>query len=82
MPEQFGGPGNDNLLGGPGVRLKRITAEITDAPVTDGIERRLPWLAEVGRVRGTIIPNPPRFLKDSTPIQRISPSDFTTELYK
>ena len=67
---------------GPGVRLKRITAEITDAPVTDGIERRLPWLAEVGRVRATLIPNPPRFLKDSTPVQLVSPSDFTTKLYK
>lgn len=67
---------------GPGVRLKRITAEITDAPVTDGIKRRLPWLAEVGRVRGTLIPNPPRFLKDSTPVQRVNPGDFTTELYK
>jgi hypothetical protein len=67
---------------GPGVRLKRITAEITDAPVTDGIKRHLPWLEEVGRVRGTLIPNPPRFLRDTTPIQRVHPSDFTTELYK
>ena len=67
---------------GPGVRLKRITAKITDAPVTVGIKRRLPWLEEVGRVRGTIIPDPPRFLKDSTPVQRVSPSDFTTEPYR
>ena len=71
-----------DLAFGPGVRLKRITAEITDAPVSDGIKRRLPWLEEVGRVRGTLIPNPPRFLKDTTPIQRVNPSDFTTELYK
>lgn len=31
---------------GPGVKLKRITVEITDDPVTSGIEKRLGWLTE------------------------------------
>ena len=31
---------------GPGVKLKRITVEITDDPVTSGIEKRLGWLGD------------------------------------
>lgn len=30
---------------GPGVKWHRITLEITDEPVTTGLERRLPWTA-------------------------------------
>lgn len=29
---------------GPGVRLRRIVVQVTDEPVTEGIEKRLPWL--------------------------------------
>jgi hypothetical protein len=29
---------------GPGVTLKKATVEITDDPITKGIETRLPWL--------------------------------------
>lgn len=67
---------------GPGVKLKRIMVEITNEPVTDSIKKRLPWLEDVGRVRSTFIPNPPRRLKDSVPVQLVSSSDFTTQLYK
>ena len=67
---------------GSGVKLKRITVQITDDPVTNDIKKRLPWLEQVGRTRATLIPNPPRLLKDSVPIQRVSSSDFSTELYK
>lgn len=67
---------------GAGVKLKRISVEITDEPVTVGIKKRLPWLEEVGRIRGTLIPNPPRRLKDAKPVQMVSSSEFTTELYK
>ena len=67
---------------GTGVKLTRISVEITDEPVTYGIKTRLPWLEDVGRVRATLIPNPPRRLADSVPVQLVSPSDFTTELYK
>jgi hypothetical protein len=37
---------------GAGVRLKRITVELTDDPVTTGIEERLGWLPNV---RGTLV---------------------------
>lgn len=67
---------------GPGVTLKAIKVQITDEPVTTGIKNRLNWLEPLGRQRSTLIPNPPRLLKDSSPIQRVSPSAFTTELYK
>lgn len=67
---------------GSGVKLKRFTVQITDEPVTVGIKKRLPWLEQIGRQRGTLIPNPPRLLKDGKPVQYVSPSDFTTELYK
>jgi hypothetical protein len=67
---------------GAGVKLKRISVQITDEPVTDGIKKRLPWLEEVGRARSTLIPNPPRRLVDAAPVQLVSPGDFTTELYK
>lgn len=40
---------------GKGVRLKRITVQITDDPVTTGIEERLGWL---GNERGSLIPIP------------------------
>lgn len=44
----------DNLAAtfGEGVKLKRITAELTDDPVTTGIEDRLGWLPEV---RGALV---------------------------
>lgn len=31
---------------GPGVRLRRITVQLTDEPVTKGIEKRLGWLGK------------------------------------
>lgn len=67
---------------GPGVRLKRITVEITDEPVSTGVRTKLPWLEAVGRDRGTLIPDPPRRLADAQPVQLVKPSDFSTELYK
>ncbi|MBX9660899.1 MAG: hypothetical protein K2X00_20275 [Nitrospiraceae bacterium] len=33
---------------GSGVNLKRITVEVTDEPITTGIEKRLPWLMHSG----------------------------------
>lgn len=67
---------------GTGVKLERIMVQITDETVTDTIKQRLPWLEEVGRVRSTLIPRPPRRLADSSPVQLVSSSEFTTELYK
>lgn len=39
-------PGNLAANFGPGVRLKAITVEMTDDPVTSGIEKRLGWLPQ------------------------------------
>ncbi|HEX8061744.1 MAG TPA: hypothetical protein VF535_00865 [Allosphingosinicella sp.] len=67
---------------GPGVALKAIKVQVTEEPVRTGIKARLQWLEPVGRERSTLIPDPPRLLKDAAPIQRVSPSAFSTELYK
>jgi hypothetical protein len=76
----------DNMAArfGKGVKLKRITVERTDDAVTSGIEERLGWLEKIGKTRSTLIPNPPRLLKDATNpiIQYLAPSDFSTEIYK
>ena len=67
---------------GPGVSLKAIRIQITDEPVTTGIKDRLDWLEPVGRQRSTLIPDPPRALKDGAPIQFVDSGALTTELYK
>ena len=40
---------------GEGVRLKRITVQVTDDPVTSGIGQRLGWL---NRTKGTLLSRP------------------------
>ncbi|MGB3469481.1 MAG: hypothetical protein WBA51_01500 [Erythrobacter sp.] len=67
---------------GEGVALKRITVQLTDDPVTTGIEERLGWLEQVGRARGTLIPNPPQLLKDARSIDLVGPSAFSTEIFR
>ncbi len=42
---------------GPGVTLKKATVEITDDPITKGIETRLPWLKS-SKYTEPLIPNP------------------------
>jgi hypothetical protein len=66
---------------GPGVRLKRITVEITDDPVTTGIEERLGWLLTH---RGTLKPDPPRFTSDpSDPdLRLLDTGPFSTERHQ
>jgi len=66
---------------GEAYALRRLTIEVTDDAVTETIEHRLPWLEQVGRDRATLIPHPPRLLKDGAPIQLVGPSAFSTELY-
>jgi hypothetical protein len=39
-------PANLAASFGPGIRLKRITVEVTDDDVTTGIEKRLRWLGD------------------------------------
>lgn len=71
---------------GEGYSLKSITLEITDEPVTEGeVEKLLGWLESVGRERAGLIPfrkNDPDYQALSSTLRSISPSDFSTELYK
>jgi hypothetical protein len=67
----------DNLAAafGPGYRLKSVTLEITDAPVTRGrVEKVLGWLINAEY----IIPpsQQPYYAKDQTIEQKLMPSDF------
>lgn len=75
-------PANLHASFGPGVTIRRITVEITDEPRTTGIKDKLRWLEAVGKERGSLLPNPPRLLKDTLPIQLVSSSNFSTELHK
>lgn len=71
--------------GGPCHVLKSVTVQVTDERLTEGrVEGVFPWLEEVGRERGTLIPNPPRLSTDLTnpDIQLLDSSAFSTELFK
>jgi len=50
---------------GPGVRMKTLLVQITDADVTTGIEARLPWLAAQMKGKASL---------DGTPFNGINPS--------
>ncbi|MEM1195597.1 MAG: hypothetical protein AAGH57_05795 [Pseudomonadota bacterium] len=67
---------------GESIALRRITLELTDEPVTFGVEEHLPWLAEVGQTRASLVKIPPKYIRDSRPVDLIRPSDFSTELYR
>lgn len=70
---------------GEGVRLQAVTLEVTEEAVTQGrVEGVLGWLEAVGQERATLIPDPPLLSTDLTDpeIQLLSPSAFSTELYK
>lgn len=66
---------------GDDVKLKRITVELTDDPVTTGIEKRLEWLPNL---RGTLKPNPPRTMPDSSDpeLRLLDAGPFSTELLR
>lgn len=66
---------------GDGVKLTRITVELTDDPVTTGIEKRLEWLPNL---RGTLKPNPPRTMPDSSDpeLRLLDAGPFSTELLR
>ena len=58
---------------GPGYRLKSLTVQVTDDPVTRGIEKRLGWLA---RLRGVNLDGT-RNMRSGTPLAaRIGDGDF------
>lgn len=74
--KNIGEPGNvmdiDNdkfeELFGTGVSLHSITIELTDEPITWGIEKYLPWLPDrfINRARGYISASPDNYLSDPT----------------
>ena len=71
---------------GPGYALSSITLAITDEPVTKGrVEAVLGWLTDVGRKQANLKGKPEHGLVSEQPdpaVFLISPSDFSTELYK
>lgn len=86
-------PNNLAASYGDGYRLSAIKVEITTAPLTLGIRERLNWLEAVGRERPSLIPlrkcdsDPIKSARQCYPngladIERISPMDFSSELYK
>lgn len=75
-------PNNLATVFGPGVHITRITVALTEDGLTEKMKAHLPWLESIGRQRGTLIPDPPRLLRDTTLIQQVSSSDFSTELWK
>lgn len=75
-------PENLAAVFGDGYRLKSIAITITDEPVTKGsIEKILPWLADVGRERGSVIPTNLRRMAEPA-IKKLSSLEFSTELYR
>ncbi len=67
----------DNLAKsfGAGVRLKRITVQITDDPVTSGIDKRLP---NMGRGSGYLQWR--QTLRNEDPRRTLSRHEFTSDL--
>jgi hypothetical protein len=67
---------------GEGVRLKRITVELTDDPVTSGIEARLAWM---NAYRGKWVNGGPTSYEDLTTDDlsaHLSAGSFSTEFAK
>lgn len=61
---------------GPGVTFKGATVEITDDPITHGIESRLPWLRS-SKVAEYLFPNPTHQLPpDARVVRHLSYDDF------
>ena len=73
---------------GEGVSLRRITVQMTDDPVTTGIEERLEWLPRIADAGGGLVPMVRNELGryeaalgyDGT-LVKIGVTDFTTEAY-
>jgi hypothetical protein len=61
---------------GPGVVFKRATVQITDDPITHGIDSRLPWLRSSTEGDPLFPLAYLRTLKETSPIQRLGFTDF------
>ena len=67
-------PGNLATSFGPGVELKRITVQITEDPVTTGIEQRLSWLQNH---HGSLVKRPQGIsIENMTEAERANEGDF------
>jgi hypothetical protein len=69
-------PANLAASFGPGIRLKRITVEVTDDDVTTGIEKRLRWLPKHRNV--SFAGN--RYTVDNSLADNLFMGDFSTEI--
>jgi hypothetical protein len=65
---------------GPGVKFKSASVEITDDPITKGIDAKLPWLASSKVSPSLFPPDDPRvnhrYMKDTPPIAHLHYDDF------
>jgi hypothetical protein len=69
-------PANLAASFGPGIRLKRITVEVTDDDVTTGIEKRLGWLPKHRNI--SFAGN--RYTVDNSLADNLFMGDFSTEM--
>jgi hypothetical protein len=71
-------PGNLTASFGPKVRLKRVSIQITDDPITTGIQKIIPWLPEYydKRLDGN------RYGKNTLFSNSLSSGSFSTEIRK
>lgn len=74
-------PANLAASFGEGVRLRQVTIAITDDPPTRNVEKALPWLATVGRMRSSIIPSKHRYAVDYSIIELVDVQDFSNPSY-
>jgi len=63
---------------GPGYRITRATIEVTDEPLTTGIEKRLPWLVELHKKRARLNGNNSIRIFTNELSDRLGSGDFKT----
>jgi hypothetical protein len=65
---------------GPGIRLRAVYVQITDDPVTTGIEKRLTWLPEMWGKRTSLDGIKRAAIFDNLASTRLGAGEFSTEL--
>ncbi|RYD41460.1 MAG: hypothetical protein EOP63_15475 [Sphingomonadales bacterium] len=73
-------PQNLSASFGLGYRIRAITVEETDRPITQKIGEKLPWLSSYWE-RSTLIPNPPAYPEDTieSEIRLLGAAGFSTK---
>lgn len=70
------------------IKVRRVTVEITNDMPSYSISKDLPWLVVVGRERPTLMPRakirPGEGVKKPawTPLEKVGPDSFSTELHR